>query len=114
MPPRKKVVPELVSPNLEQQLVIDAHSGFYKCLAGPGSGKSFCLVQRYVRLVQSGVSPQDILSLTFTNSAAKQMRDRAEVIIPVQKMDRVSGWLTFHSLALQFCDQEREIGRAHV
>src|SRR5882757_2903981 len=109
MAPRKKVAPSQPAiPNPEQETVIKADTGFFKVLAGPGSGKSFCLVNRYVRLVQSGVSPQDLLSLTFTNSAAKQMRDRAEAIIPVQKTDRVSGWMTFHSLALQFCTLERD------
>lgn len=108
MPPRKKAVSKEVDLNPEQQAVVNAREGYWRTLAGPGSGKSECLVQRYVRLVQSGVPPQDILSLTFTNSAAKQMRTRAEVHIPVQKTDRVSGWMTFHSLALQFCAIERD------
>lgn len=105
---RKPKTMDSSPPNPEQLAVISAREGNWKVEAGPGSGKSFCLVNRYVRLVQSGVPQQDILSLTFTNSAAKQMRTRAETHIPVQKIDRVSGWMTFHSLALQFCAIERD------
>lgn len=91
--------------NPEQQAVIDAGEGVYSVLAGPGAGKSFCLVQRYNRLVESGENPEDCLTLTFTNSAAKSMRDRAAV----QKTDNSrGGWMTFHALALQFCLKERE------
>jgi DNA helicase-2/ATP-dependent DNA helicase PcrA len=105
--PRKKVQPKAFIPNPEQELVVSSREGFFKVLSGPGSGKSACLVNRYVRLVGSGVSPDDILSLTFTSSAAKSMRDRAEALVPVRKTDRVSGWMTFHSLALRFCEHER-------
>jgi DNA helicase-2/ATP-dependent DNA helicase PcrA len=96
-----------LTPNPEQQAVIDAGDGVFAVYSGPGSGKSFCLIHRYARLVQSGVSPDDILCVTFTAASAKSMRDRANDLLPVQKMDRVSGWMTLHSLALKFVEQER-------
>jgi len=93
--------------NSEQQAAVDAGAGVFCVMAGPGAGKSACLVARYARLIHDGVSPNDILNLTFTNSAAKTMRDRAEAAAGVQIMDRIAGFSTFHSLALRFCEQER-------
>lgn len=98
------------SPNPEQQAVIEAGEGVWQALAGPGSGKSFCLIERYVRLVQSGVDPEDILTVTFTNASAKSMRDRAAVRCPgLGEPSRTSGWMTLHSLAYRFTQQEREL-----
>jgi DNA helicase-2/ATP-dependent DNA helicase PcrA len=92
----------------EQQKVVDADKGAFRVLAGPGGSKSTCLVLRYVRLIQEGVSPDDVLSMTFTTQAAKSMKDKAEKEIGVQKMDRVAGWGTFHSIALKFASEERD------
>jgi DNA helicase-2/ATP-dependent DNA helicase PcrA len=92
----------------EQKKVVDADNGAFRVLAGPGGSKSTCLVLRYVRLIQEGVSPDDVLSMTFTSQAAKSMRDKSEAEIGVQKMDRVAGWGTFHSIALKFASEERD------
>ena len=102
-----KAVNKPVVLNAEQQAAVDAGAGVWCVMAGPGAGKSACLVARYARLIHDGVSPNDILNLTFTNSAAKTMRDRAEAAAGVQIMDRIAGFSTFHSLALRFCEQER-------
>lgn len=48
------------------------------CLAGAGTGKTFALLHRINRLIDEGSSPDSILVLTFTNAAAKNMRDRFE------------------------------------
>lgn len=106
--PKKKPVYKPITLNAEQQAVVNAGEGVWNIQSGPGSGKTACLVARYARLIESGVSPEDILCLTFTNAAAKTMRDRTDLACGVQKMDRVAGFLTFHSLALKFCEQERE------
>jgi DNA helicase-2/ATP-dependent DNA helicase PcrA len=90
----------------EQRAVVDAGNGPWAVAAGPGSGKSHCIIQRYARLVREGNSPEDILSMTFSKAAAKSMRDRAEKIVTVQKMDRTCGFSTFHSFALKFATQE--------
>src|SRR6266446_4072255 len=45
-------------------------------VAGPGSGKTTVLIERFRGLVESGVSPLRILAITFTEKAANQMRER--------------------------------------
>ena len=45
-------------------------------VAGPGSGKTTVLVERYRRLVESGIPPREILAITFTEKAAANMKDK--------------------------------------
>ena len=45
-------------------------------VAGPGSGKTTVLVERYRQLVEAGVSPREILAITFTEKAAANMKDK--------------------------------------
>jgi len=105
MAPRKKAPPKPISLNPEQTLAVNAGSGVWALIAGAGSGKTSVLVARYQRLLSEGVPPDQILGLTFTSNAAKNMRDRANV----QKMDgRVNGFVTFHSLCLSICLAERD------
>jgi len=62
----------------------------------PGSGKTFTLVERLVKLVESGVPQKNILCLTFTNKAANEMKERICKRLGVQKLDFFCG--TFHSM----------------
>ena len=94
--------------NEEQQAVVSARQGFYQCLAGPGAGKSACLVSRLAALIREGVSPDSLLSLSFTKTAAKNLRDRVEAQVGALETTRTAGSLTFHSLALQFATIERQ------
>ena len=68
-------------------------------VAGAGSGKTRTLVYRVARLVESGVSPESILLLTFTRKAAQEMLDRASSLAD-PRCTFVSGG-TFHSLAFK-------------
>lgn len=62
--------------NKEQQEVVDSTANKILVLAGAGTGKTHCMLARIQKLVESGVSPSEILVLTFTNSAAYNMAER--------------------------------------
>lgn len=88
----------LDSLNEEQRAVVAAPLEHLLVLAGAGSGKTRVLVHRIAWLVEEhGVSPDAVLSVTFTNKAAAEMRSRLESMLqyPMQHM-----WVgTFHGLA---------------
>ncbi|MBQ8193109.1 MAG: UvrD-helicase domain-containing protein [Bacilli bacterium] len=68
-------------------------------LAGAGSGKTKVLTSRIANLIENGVSPYNILAITFTNKAAKEMKDRVEKLIGSMAHNiQIS---TFHSLGLK-------------
>lgn len=95
--------------NPEQEAVASGRKGIFACIAGPGSGKSATALERYIRLLDEGVDPSDIWSVTFTSEAAKSLRARIEKRgIDVRKTDRVSGFSTFHSAALSFAVTEHD------
>ncbi len=73
-------VPHLASAS--QRLAIEAESGPMLVLAGPGAGKTFCLIERIRFLVeQKGVDPARICAFTFTNKAAGEISHRLERFI---------------------------------
>jgi DNA helicase-2/ATP-dependent DNA helicase PcrA len=79
----------------EQQLeVVTAGPGPILVIAGAGSGKTRTLTYRVARLLESGVQPSQILLLTFTNKAAREMLHRVSALIPGDER-RITGG-TFH------------------
>ncbi len=83
--------------NPEQRNAVTHSTGPLMVIAGAGSGKTRVLTYRIVHLLKSGVSPHNILSLTFTNKASKEMRNRIELM--VGESDARSLWMgTFHSV----------------
>ena len=67
--------------NQEQLEVTMAEGGPMLVIAGAGSGKTRTLTYRVSRLIESGVNPERILLVTFTNKAAKEMLSRVELLI---------------------------------
>jgi DNA helicase II / ATP-dependent DNA helicase PcrA len=70
-----------------------------RVLAGPGTGKTFALMRRILRLLQNGVPPQRILVCTFTKTAASDLR-KALVGLDVEDAQRVDA-TTLHSLSFK-------------
>ena len=63
--------------NREQQQAIAHKSGPAMVIAGPGSGKTTVITNRVKRLIESGTArPEEILVITFTVAAAKEMKER--------------------------------------
>ena len=71
--------------------------GSYLVIAGAGTGKTRTLVYRVARLVEIGTDPSAILLLTFTRKAAKEMMERAAMLLD-NRCSRINGG-TFHSFA---------------
>src|SRR5215216_7018993 len=92
--------------NDEQREAVLATNGPVLVVAGPGSGKTRVLSHRVAYLIKvSGVSPDRIMAVTFTNKAAREMRDRIERLLGSQ--GATSGLMmgTFHSLGVRFLRQ---------
>ncbi len=68
-------------------------------VAGPGTGKTLTIVRRLAYLVDQGVRPEEILTVTFTNRAAREMRERAEAFLGTGVTGMFIG--TFHLLGLR-------------
>ena len=85
--------------NSEQLKAVNHIDGPMLVLAGAGSGKTKVLTSRIANLIEKGVSPYNILAITFTNKAAKEMKDRVTNLIGSSANNiQIS---TFHSLGLK-------------
>ena len=83
--------------NVEQQKAVEHLNGPCLVIAGAGSGKTKVLTTRIAKLIEEGIPPYQILAITFTNKAAKEMKQR------VEKVCDEGGFFigTFHSLGLR-------------
>lgn len=85
--------------NKEQLMAVKHIDGPMLVLAGAGSGKTRVLTNRIAYLIENGVRIENILAITFTNKAAKEMKDRVMKLIGMDaKSIQIS---TFHSLGLR-------------
>lgn len=92
--------------NPEQRKAVVAVDGPVIVLAGAGSGKTRVLTYRVAHLVASGVRPDSILALTFTNKAAGEMRSRITELVGEESRHVWMG--TFHSLFARILRGEAE------
>ena len=83
--------------NPEQKKAATHNDGPSMVIAGAGSGKTRVLTYRIVYLLQKGINPSNILSLTFTNKASKEMQMRIEEIVGTS-LSRNLWTGTFHSI----------------
>ena len=82
--------------NEQQFAAVTAAPGPLLVIAGAGSGKTRTLTYRVAYLLENGIDPRNILLLTFTNKAARQMLDRVANLLPMDASGIWGG--TFHSI----------------
>jgi len=102
--------------NAEQKEAVLATQGPLLILAGAGAGKTKTITHRILHLIQQGVTPSSILAITFTNKAAKEMKERVDAILskdseinrPISMLERpfVS---TFHALGVHILKENAQI-----
>jgi DNA helicase-2/ATP-dependent DNA helicase PcrA len=111
MPENIPYLEGLNAPQKEAVLTID---GPLMVLAGAGSGKTRVITHRIVHIIHQGVAPHNILAVTFTNKAAKEMRERVihltEKYFPSDRavIDSYPVVTTFHSLGVRILREFHE------
>ena len=95
--------------NTAQQDAVQTMSGPVLILAGAGSGKTKTLTHRIANLIANGVLPHEILALTFTNKAAREMRERLAHLLGRENSFSFMPWMgTFHSICVKMLRIEAE------
>lgn len=85
--------------NDDQRKAVTAPIGPTAVFAGPGSGKTTVLTRRVLYLLEQGIPANQLMLVTFTRAAAREMRERLEQVMPTRTRELAVG--TFHSLFLQ-------------
>ena len=92
--------------NPEQKRAVEEIEGPSVIIAGAGSGKTRVLTYKIAYLLESGISPFEILALTFTNKAAKEMKER---IVSLAEGGQEKIWMgTFHSIFARLLRMEAD------
>ena len=95
--------------NSAQKEAVETLSGPVLILAGAGSGKTKTLTHRIANLIANGVAPYEILALTFTNKAAREMRERLARLLDMDNNFSFMPWMgTFHSICVKILRIEAE------
>jgi superfamily I DNA/RNA helicase len=105
----------LSSLNPAQRQAVETTAGTVLILAGAGTGKTRVITSRVARLIEKGVNPGNILAVTFTNKAAREMQERAARLIGRGANNNTGGEktarpviCTFHSLCMRILRQHIE------
>lgn len=91
--------------NKEQKMAVEHIDGPCLVLAGAGSGKTKVLTMRIANLINHGIYSKNILAITFTNKAAKEMRERINNVVD----ENYAFVGTFHSFGLRIIKENYEL-----
>ena len=98
--------------NENQKRAVLSTEGPVLIVAGAGAGKTKTITHRIMHLITSGVAPERILAITFTNKAAREMRERVKSMLEKDKnfsqMRKMPVMSTFHSLGVQIIKENAE------
>lgn len=100
--------------NERQREVVLTTDGALLVLAGAGSGKTRVITHRIIHLIEKGIAPERILAVTFTNKAAREMRERVHTLISEHASaaraayDGLPLLTTFHSLGVRILREQHE------
>ena len=98
----------LKSLNKTQKAAVEAIDGPVLIFAGAGSGKTRVLTHKLYYLVNEGLfKPEEILAVTFTNKAAKEMKERVMKLLKTNELDLSMG--TFHSICARILREDIEV-----
>lgn len=96
--------------NPQQQIAVDTTEGPLLIIAGAGSGKTRVLTLRIAKLIENGVSPWNILAVTFTNKAANEMKERIRKILNLEEDASLKVNMgTFHSICTRILREEAHL-----
>ncbi len=94
--------------NDPQKKAVTTIGGPLLIVAGPGTGKTLTIVRRIAYLISQGARPEDILAVTFTNRAAREMRERTEELLGQDARRIFTG--TLHLLGLRIMKEALSAG----
>lgn len=103
---KKKIIREIIKGlnPAQKEAVVKTVKNPSLCIAGAGSGKTRVLQKRVAYILANGVAPRKILTVTFTNKAAKEMKERISKEIGKAKASKIMIG-TFHSLCVRWLHQ---------
>ena len=114
-----KIYKLMSSLNPKQLEAVKHTEGPLLILAGAGAGKTKTITERIVEIIKNGTSPKNVLAVTFTNKAAKEMRERITNRLREEKIIEDNPYIetptikTFHSLGLMILSEQSSLTGLH-
>ncbi len=112
--PHLKIMDYLKTLNSEQKNAVMTVDGPVLIVAGAGAGKTKTITHRILHIIAGGIKPENILAITFTNKAAREMKERVvdllkqnSILLGTQK--KLPFVSTFHSLGVQIIKENAEL-----